>query len=100
MRRDKFIQVTLSDIELQALKKFAASSGISMPEAVRDWVKTLIPKKKFTSRTRYAGIQRDKFIQVTLSDIELQALKKFAASSGIYMTDAVRDWVKTLIPKV
>lgn len=46
MERDNTIRVRLSALELQALKKFAESRGISMSEAVRDWVKTLIPPRE------------------------------------------------------
>jgi len=46
MKRDNIIRVRLSDVELQALKKFVESRDVSMSEAVRDWVKTLIPQKE------------------------------------------------------
>ena len=46
MERANIIRVRLSDMELHALKKYAESRNISMSEAVRDWVKTLIPAKE------------------------------------------------------
>ncbi len=42
MSRDNTVRVRLSDIELQALKKYAESIGVPMSEVLRDHVKTLI----------------------------------------------------------
>lgn len=44
MERKNIIRVRLSDIELEALKKYAEYRGIAMSEALRDYVKTLIPE--------------------------------------------------------
>jgi predicted DNA binding CopG/RHH family protein len=46
------------------------------------------------------GMERNNIIRVRLSDLELQALKKHAASKEIPMSEAVRDWVKTLVKKI
>lgn len=42
MSRDNIVRVRLSDIELQALKRYAESIGVPMSEVLRDHVKTLI----------------------------------------------------------
>lgn len=42
MSRDNTVRVRLLDIELQALKQYAESIGVSMSEVLRDYVKTLI----------------------------------------------------------
>ena len=42
MSRQKTIQIRLSDIEHQALKRYAESVGMPMSEVLRDYVKTLI----------------------------------------------------------
>jgi predicted DNA binding CopG/RHH family protein len=42
MSRENIVRVRLSDIELQALKRYAESIGVPMSEVLRDHVKTLI----------------------------------------------------------
>ena len=42
MSRKKTIQIRLSEIEHQALKKYAESIGVPMSEVLRDYVKTLV----------------------------------------------------------
>ena len=42
MSRKKTIQIRLSEIEHQALKKYAESIGVLMSEVLRDYVKTLV----------------------------------------------------------
>ena len=42
MSRQKTINIRLSDIEHQALKKYAESIDMPMSEVLRDYVKTLI----------------------------------------------------------
>ena len=42
MTRDNTVRVRLTDEELQALKKYAESKGVSMSEVLRDFVKSLI----------------------------------------------------------
>lgn len=43
MARDYTIRLRLSEIEREALKKYAESRDITMSEVLRDYVKTLIP---------------------------------------------------------
>ncbi len=45
MSRENIVRVRLSDIELQALKRYAESIGVPMSEVLRDHVKTLIGKE-------------------------------------------------------
>lgn len=42
-------------------------------------------------------MSRDNIVRVRLSDIELQALKQYAESIGVPMSEVLRDHVKTLI---
>ncbi len=42
-------------------------------------------------------MSRQKTIQVRLSDIEHQALKQYAESIGVPMSEVLRDHVKTLV---
>jgi len=42
-------------------------------------------------------MSRDNIVRVRLSDIELQALKQYAESIGVPMSEVLRDYVKTLI---
>jgi antitoxin component of RelBE/YafQ-DinJ toxin-antitoxin module len=46
MERKKTIRVRLSDIEHEALKKYAESLGLTMSEVLRDYVKTLVESKE------------------------------------------------------
>lgn len=51
MSRENIVRVRLSDIELQALKRYAESIGVPMSEVLRDHVKTLIGKEVNTLAT-------------------------------------------------
>lgn len=42
MSRENTVRVRLSDIEHQALKRYAESIGVPMSEVLRDYVKTLV----------------------------------------------------------
>ena len=42
-------------------------------------------------------MSRTKTVNVRLSDIEHQALKQYAESIGVPMSEVLRDYVKTLI---
>ena len=42
MSRQKTVNIRLSDIEHQALKRYAESMSVPMSEILRDYVKTLI----------------------------------------------------------
>ena len=42
MSRQKTVNIRLSDIEHQALKRYAESMGVPMSEILRDYVKSLI----------------------------------------------------------
>jgi hypothetical protein len=42
--RGKRIQVVLSDLEMEAFKKYAESKGLAMSEILRDYIKSLVAK--------------------------------------------------------
>ena len=44
-------------------------------------------------------MSRENIVRVRLSDIELKALKDYAESIGVPMSEVLRDHVKTLISK-
>ena len=44
MARSRMLQVRLSDKEFDILEEYAKQQNISMPEVVRDYIKSLKPK--------------------------------------------------------
>ena len=59
MSRQKTIQVRLSDIEHQALKRYAESIDVPMSEVLRDYVKTLIGNRRGIEPHQFPAIHPD-----------------------------------------